>query len=114
VAAQDIPNDAVGTLSLTIRLRVIRGGHPQRGAKTLKEHPPKPTGEARISIGNDRDRQTMVSEDMGKEQLGCFGARDLLRDSRGVDHLAKTVDKHNNTSVAMFVGWVAKHKVQTD
>ena len=74
LTAQNVINDAINTLSLTIGLRMIRRGHVQTGSEHLEDGLPKPPSEAGISIRDNCHRQTMLSKHTVDKQLRCtFG-----------------------------------------
>ena len=72
--AQNIINDAINTLSLTIGLRMILYGHVQTGAEHLEDGLPKLPREAGISIRDNYHWKAMLSKHTVDKHLRCtFG-----------------------------------------
>ena len=61
-AANDILDDAIGTLSLSAGLWVIGRGHGQISTEKAEELAPKGSGKARIPVGHNRLGQAVIAE----------------------------------------------------
>jgi len=81
-AAEDVFDNAIHALRLTVGLRMVRCGHVQLSAQHLKDSVPKLPSEAGVSIRDDRYGQPVLAEDPIDKQLRCTFTVHGVRHSR--------------------------------
>ena len=90
----------VGILSLSVRLRVIRGGHVEGGASKLSEGSPEVGSKSRVSIGYYGLWPTMQSIDVVVKNTGHTFRRDGFGGGDDVDQFGETADEEDESVVA--------------
>jgi hypothetical protein len=70
-AAEDVFDNAIHALRLTVGLRMVRCGHVQLSAQHLKDRIPERPSEAGVSILDNRFGQPVLAEDPIDKQLRC-------------------------------------------
>jgi hypothetical protein len=114
IAAQNITQNAVDALCLSVGLRMSGGGHGELGAKFVENRAPKLGSEPRIAVGYEFRRQPVVFEDNFKENVSSFLGRDLGRNGSKMYHFAETIDENQDTSAVFGVFRKTEDKIQTD
>ena len=87
----------VHALCLPIRLRVIRGAHPQLNSSQCKQLFPQITGEHSVTIGNQRGRQLVQLVHMVQEGLGNREGCKWMAQWDEVSKLGIFVDNHQDS-----------------
>ncbi|GMF16604.1 unnamed protein product [Phytophthora fragariaefolia] len=103
-ATEDIPHNAIDVFSLTIGLRMTRGGHVQASAKHRKHGRPELVRETGVLIRDNCLGQAVLSEHTIEEQRSCTLTIDGIPHSREMSHLAQSVHKGHPTRVAGLAG----------
>ena len=96
-AAQDVTDDAIDALGLSIGMRMIRCGHVQSCAEPLEDGLPKLSSESRVSLRNNCHRRTVLTKHATDNQRNLTLTVNGIRNIRQVIHLALTVNKVHNT-----------------
>jgi hypothetical protein len=102
--AQDVLQDAINALGLTLGLRVVRCGHVELRPEKPEEVLPEVGDEPRVPVSDKRLWEAVVSEDMVDEELSRLRRWHTLLHGHQPDHLAQAAHKDQNASVVLPIG----------
>ena len=113
ITVQNIFQNTVDAFSLTVGFWMCCSRHRQLCSNKLENSTPESGSKSWITIRDNFLRHSMVPEDSIYKDTCSLFCSDRIANSRDVNHLAESINKHNNPVVFVAVGWIPEDEIHT-